>query len=35
MKASSNLGQSVTLAILLALSSIGVIIVMSLASNHI
>lgn len=34
MKASSNLGQSVTFAVLLAVTSIGVILVMSLASGQ-
>ena len=33
MKTSSELGQSVTFALLLALTSLGVIILMSLASN--
>ena len=35
MKASSNLGQSITLAVLLALTSITVIVMMSFASGQI
>lgn len=34
MKVASNLGQSVALAVLLAVTSMGVILVMSLASNQ-
>lgn len=34
MKASSNLGQSISLAILLAVTSIGVILVMAFASHQ-
>ncbi len=33
MKASSNLGQSITLAVLLAISSIGVILLMSFVGS--
>ena len=33
MKVSSNLGQSISLAVLLAITSISVILVMSLALN--
>jgi len=35
MKASSDLGQSITLAILLAMTSIAVILVMSVSSGQI
>lgn len=34
MKVSSNLGQSISLAILLAITSIGVILVMTLATSQ-
>gem|GEM_PF-2857242 len=33
-KVSSNLGQSISLALLLAVTSIGVIVVMAMASNQ-
>ena len=33
MKVSSNLGQSISLAVLLAITSIGVILVMTLATG--
>ena len=34
MKVSSNLGQSISLAVLLAITSIGVILVMTLATSQ-